>query len=153
MARAAEGFGTALELWRGPAFADVENATLQAASASLEERRLMALENKAECNLALGRYERVIAEASGQRASRPLRERLRALLMLALYYRGCRTDALAVYRVGRRILVDELGLEPGPELRRLHSAILSESPDLARPHRFLSPVNRGAWQVVEARPA
>ena len=91
----------------------------------LEQRRLMVVEDRAEVDLELGRYGRVVDELSSQLVACPLRERTRALLMLALYRRGCRTEAMAVYRTGRKLIADELGLEPGPELSRLHEAMLA----------------------------
>lgn len=92
-------------------------------SCALEERLLLAVESKAEADLVLGRHDAVVVEASAHLATHPLRERLRALLMLAVYRRGCRANALAIYRAGRRVVVEELGLEPGLELRRLHDAM------------------------------
>jgi DNA-binding SARP family transcriptional activator len=127
-ASASEGFGAALRLWRGRPFADIRSRMIESAASSIEERRLLTVESKAEADLALGRYGAVVAEVSPCLAAHPLRERLRALMMLALYRRGCRASALTVYHAGRRALVDELGLEPSVELRRLHDAILVEAP-------------------------
>lgn len=116
--------GDGLALWRGPAFADVRCATVCGLAAALDERRLLAVEAKAEADLALGRCDVVAAEIATWLSLQPLRERLRGLAMLALYRLGCRADALNLYRAGRQVMVAELGLEPGPHLRRLHQRIL-----------------------------
>lgn len=127
---ASQSFGSALALWRGPAFADVSSLVIRAAAAALEDRRLLAVEAKAEADLALGRPDTVAAELSAGLAMNPCRERLRGLLMLAYYRLGCRTDALKLYRDGHRLMVAELGLEPGPELRQLHQRILAADSSL-----------------------
>jgi DNA-binding SARP family transcriptional activator len=113
-------------LWRGQAFADVSSLTIRAAAASLEERRILTVEAKAESDLAIGRCELVAAELSGWLAAFPLRERLRGLAMVALYRLGCRNDALYLYRDGRQTMIAALGLEPGPQLRSLHQRILAD---------------------------
>jgi DNA-binding SARP family transcriptional activator len=127
---ASELFDTALALWRGSAFADVKSAVIRSAADSLEDRRLLAWEAKADADLALGRSDRVVAELPPLLTAYPFRERARAMLMLALYRLGCRADALSVYRDGHRLMVAELGLEPGPPLRTLHQHILSDDPRL-----------------------
>jgi DNA-binding SARP family transcriptional activator len=127
---ASELFRRALLVWRGPALADIELRYLRYAADALDERRLLAVEAKAEVDLALGRDETVVAELPMWVVARPLRERLRVLLMMALYRRGCRADALRVYSAGREIIVEELGLEPGTELRALHQRILADDPAL-----------------------
>lgn len=127
---ASQGYTRALQLWRGRPFGDVDSAAIEAAAASLEERRLLAVESKAEIDLALGKEATAIADVSACLAVHPWRERLWGTLMLALYRRGCRADALKAYRDARRAMVDELGLEPCWELRRLHDAILMEESSL-----------------------
>lgn len=127
-AEASALFGEALSLWRGPAYADVMSRAVRSAAAALEENRLLAAESKAEADLALGHYEVIVAELSGQLVRHPLRERLRVQLMRALYQLGSRADALALYRAGRRAMIDELGLEPSQELRELHQSILAGHP-------------------------
>jgi YVTN family beta-propeller protein len=92
--------------------------------ARLEESRLAALEERIDADLAAGEHARLVGELEGLVREHPLRERLRAQLMLALYRSGRQADALQAYRDARRGLVDEIGVEPGPELRRLHEAIL-----------------------------
>jgi DNA-binding SARP family transcriptional activator len=127
---ASASFTHALRIWNGPVCVNVESPAIRAAAEPLEQRRLMVVEDRAEVDLELGRYGWVIDELSGQIVVHPLRERTRALLMLALYRRGCRAEAMAVYRAGRQLIADELGLEPGPELRRLHEAMLVGSATL-----------------------
>jgi DNA-binding SARP family transcriptional activator len=132
--RAAERLRDALALWRGPPLADFAyEAFAQQEIARLEELRLVAIEHRIEAELALGRHHRVVPELEGLVAEEPLRERVTWLLMLALYRCGRRADALAVYRRGRRAMVDELGLELGPALRELETAILADAPELAAP--------------------
>ncbi|MFP5394460.1 MAG: BTAD domain-containing putative transcriptional regulator, partial [Gammaproteobacteria bacterium] len=95
-----------------------------------QELRLAALEDRTDADLALGRHGELVAELQALVEEHPLRERLRARLMLALYRSGRQAEALDVYRDGRRRLVDELGVEPGPELRELEAAILRHDPAL-----------------------
>lgn len=122
---ASERFAAALALWRGPAFADVTASAIRAVAGATEERRLLTIEAKAEADLAVGHCDTVVAEVSAWLAALPLRERLRALLMVALYRLGCRSDALNVYLEGRRVMIAELGIEPSPQLRSLHQRILA----------------------------
>ncbi|HZC99052.1 MAG TPA: BTAD domain-containing putative transcriptional regulator [Actinomycetes bacterium] len=124
----------ALGLWRGPALDEFAYEPFaQAAIAELEELRLAALEERVEADLALGRHAELVAELEGLIAEHPLRERLRAQLMLALYRCGRQVDALELYRVTRALLVDELGIEPGPALQQLERAILAQDPSLELP--------------------
>jgi DNA-binding SARP family transcriptional activator len=122
-----ELFASALALWRGPPFADVTSPAIRAAAAPLEERRVLAVEAKAEADLSIGRCGAVAAELPPWLFRLPLRERLRGLLMIALYRLGCRAEALNLYREGRRIMISELGLEPGAQLRALHRHILADA--------------------------
>jgi YVTN family beta-propeller protein len=122
----------ALALCRGPPLADVAYETFaQSEIARLEERRTAALEQRIDADLALGRHSDLVAELEALVAQYPLRERLRAQLMVALYRCGRQADALRAYNEARRALVDELGVEPGPALRELHAAILRQDPELA----------------------
>ena len=124
----------ALTLWRGSAFAgivDVAPVVLEAAR--LEEMRVSAREDLLEAELALGRHAAVAGEAEALVAQHPFRERLRRLWILALYRSGRQNDALAAYRQTRQLLLDELGLEPGDELKQLERAILSHDPALDAP--------------------
>jgi DNA-binding SARP family transcriptional activator len=121
----------ALSLWRGPPLADVQFAAFaQPEVTRLEELHRMALELRLEVLLARGMHDVVLPEVEALSQEHPLHEGFRAKLMLALYRTGRHVDALASYREGSRLLADELGLEPGPELRRLEQAILTHSPDL-----------------------
>jgi DNA-binding SARP family transcriptional activator len=126
-------FADALALWRGPAFADAVSPSLRSAAAPLEERRVLTVEAKAEADLALGHPEVVVAELSSWLVAMPLRELLRGQLMLALYRLGCRADALGIYRAGRQVMIAEVGLEPGPQLRSLHQRLLADDPALMEP--------------------
>ena len=133
-AEAARVLGKALALWRGPALGDVAYESFaQPHIAHLEELRLATLEDRFAAELASGHDAELVADLERLVEANPLRERIRGQLMLALYRSGRQADALAVYADGRRHLVDELGLEPGAELRRLEAAILRQEPELARP--------------------
>jgi len=121
----------ALTLWRGPPLADLAYEPFaQPAIARLEELRLVAIEKRIDADLALGRHLDLVGELEQLAAAHPLRERVRAQLMLALYRCGRQADALAVYQHARRELVDELGIEPSPSLRELEQAILRQDPSL-----------------------
>ena len=125
-AAAADQARAALALWRGEPLADVESQALALSEMPrLAELRLQAAELRIDAELRLGRHGAVIAELQRLAAAHPLREHLHALLMLALYRDGRRAEALAAYQHARRVLVDELGAEPGAELRELHRQILS----------------------------
>jgi predicted ATPase len=123
--------GAALALWRGPALAELALESTAALEAErLEDARLVTLEERIEADLALGRDGQLVAELHALVADHPLRERLRAQLMLALYRAGRQAEALDSYRDARRTLVDELGIEPSPQLRELERAILAQDPAL-----------------------
>jgi DNA-binding SARP family transcriptional activator/Tfp pilus assembly protein PilF len=129
--RAATWLREALGLWRGPVLADVPAEALrQLAAPELEERRLVALEERIEADLRLGRHAQLVGELGALVAEHPLRERLYGQLMLALYRAGRRGEALAAYRAARRVLGAELGLDPGITLQRLERAILRGDPTL-----------------------
>ena len=122
----------ALALWRGPALADIADEPALAADVlRLNELRLAATEQRIDADLELGRHEDVVPELETLIAEQPLRERLRGQLILALYRSGRQAEALETYRETRRVLVEELGIEPGPELRELERAILRQDPALA----------------------
>ncbi|HEX9380975.1 MAG TPA: BTAD domain-containing putative transcriptional regulator, partial [Gaiellaceae bacterium] len=130
-ATAREILREALALWRGQALADFAYARFaQAEIARLEDLRLAALEDVAEADLALGRHAEAAVELEGLVKRHPLRERLRAHLMLALYRSGRQADALALYQQTRALLVEELGIEPSPMLQRLERDILRQAPEL-----------------------
>ncbi len=123
----------ALASWRGPALADVRSPVLAGLAAGLEQGRLLTIERKAVCDLCLGYYDAVVELLTPLLAAHPLRETARAALMLALYQLGCRAEALELYRNGREILQEEVGIEPGRMLRHLHQLMLSDSPQLTTP--------------------
>lgn len=140
----AERLRTALGLWRGPALAEFTYEPFaQAAITALSDLRLTALEERVEADLSCGRHAALVAELEGLVAEHPLRERLCAQLIVALYRCGRQADALAAYGATRRRLVDELGIEPGPQLRQLEAAVLRHDPALAPP---------ATAQPVEASP-
>ena len=121
----------ALTLWRGPALADfVYEPFAQTQIARLEELRTVVVEERIEADLVLGRHVELLPELEALVRAEPLRERPRAQLMLALYRSGRQADALAAYREARETLVEELGIDPGPELRELEAAILRQDDSL-----------------------
>ena len=129
--RAAATLREALALWRGPALADVADGPIaRAEAARLEEARLTALEERVDAELACGRHAELTAELDALTRAHPLRERLWGQRMLALYRCGRQVEALRVYRELRRLLAEEVGLEPGPALSALETAILQQSPQL-----------------------
>jgi DNA-binding SARP family transcriptional activator len=133
-ARASELLVAALSLWRGPALAEFEYAPFaQAAIVRLEELRLVALERRIEADLALGRHGDLAAELQALVAEHPLRDRLRGQLMLALYRSGRQAEALEAYRAGRQIFIENLGIEPSPELQELERAILRQDASIGAP--------------------
>jgi predicted ATPase/DNA-binding SARP family transcriptional activator len=129
---AAERLSQALALWRGPPLADLayENFA-QAEITRLDELRLVAVESRIQAELELGHHDDLVGELEALVAEQPLRERPRGQLMLALYRSGRQADALSAYQDARRTLLDELGLEPSPELKELEAAILRQDPALA----------------------
>jgi predicted ATPase/DNA-binding SARP family transcriptional activator len=134
--RAATLLREALGLWRGDVLADLADARFASAEAArLAELRIGAREDLLAADVAGGRHEEALPELEKLVAEEPLRERPRAQLMLALYRAGRQAEALEVYRETRRLFVDELGIEPGAELRKLEQAILAQAPELASPAR------------------
>lgn len=115
----------ALALWNGDPFGGADVAALASEAERLNERRLAALELLYETELRCGRYVAIIGELTALVRHHPLRERLYGALMIALYRAGRQADALSAYRAARATLVDELGIEPGPELRRIEQLILT----------------------------
>ena len=129
--RAAERWRAALALWRGPALAGAASEVRRTAVPRLEEARLVALEERLEVDLGLGRHVGLVGELEALVAAHPDRERPRRQLMLALYRSGRQAEALTVYRNTRQVLVEELGLEPSPALQELERAILRGDPAIA----------------------
>ncbi|MFH8788504.1 AfsR/SARP family transcriptional regulator [Streptomyces roseoverticillatus] len=132
-ATAHDAYAAALELWNGTPLAGLPGPYCERQQDRLSEARLAAQEGRFDCALALGRHAELVPELTSLTAEHPLRERLRAQLILALYRCGRQVDALAAYADARRLLVEELGVEPGPELTRLHAQVLAGDPALALP--------------------
>jgi DNA-binding SARP family transcriptional activator/DNA-binding beta-propeller fold protein YncE len=151
---AAERLREALALWRGRALDDLAYETFARASIErLEELRLQTIEDRIDADLALGRHNALVGELRELVDLYPLRERLRAQLMTALYRCGRQADALEVYREGRRVVRDELGIEPGPALRGLQQSILRQDPLLGVSAATPPPIiqeTRRRWALIAA---
>ncbi|MEV7507475.1 BTAD domain-containing putative transcriptional regulator [Streptomyces sp. NPDC091201] len=153
---AAEALRGALALWRGSVLSGMGGRVIEAAATALEERRLAAAEQFFELSLVLGESGDLISGLRALITQHPLRETLRGQLMLALYRSGRQAEALKEYGEVRGLLVDELGIDPGPRLSRLYEAILRDSPELAAPERpaaepaaeHAAPVPPGAEEVT-----
>ena len=129
---AADAVASAMALWRGPALQGLTGTAWFGAEARrLETLHVDALEEDFEVRLALGEHRELVPALRSALADNPFRERLWGQLMLALYRSGRQADALETFQEARRVLADELGLEPGPELRRLQEAILAHDPAIA----------------------
>jgi DNA-binding SARP family transcriptional activator len=130
----AEKLRHALALWRGPALADLSYESFaQPHIAHLEELRMATLEERVDADLALAAPSELVGELEGLVEEFPMRERLRGHYMLALYRAGRQAEALQVYADGRRILVEQLGIEPSRDLQQLHGAILRQESGLQAP--------------------
>ncbi len=129
-AQAAELLRRASGLWRGPTLGGIPSEALRTKAQRLDEERLIAIETYLELELDLGHHHQLVGEIGQLVNEHPLRERLRAQLMIALYRSGRQAEALASYRAGRDMLISELGLEPSESLRLLETAILSGDPAL-----------------------
>jgi DNA-binding SARP family transcriptional activator/class 3 adenylate cyclase len=140
---AADVLGRALALWRGPALADFSYEPFaRNETARLEELRMSAWEERIEAELALGRHPDVVGELEALVSQHPLREGLRRQLMLALYRSGRQAEALQAYQDARKVLDDELGIEPSSSLRELEAAILRQESSLMPPRREPSPASQ-----------
>ena len=121
----------ALALWRGPPLADLGfESFAQSEIVRLQELRLAVVEDRVEAELEAGRHAELAGELETLAEEHPLRERLRAQLMLALYRAGRQAEALQIYHDTRRVLVEELGIDPSPSLQQLHGSILRQDPGL-----------------------
>lgn len=147
---AARTLRSALALWRGPPLADVEyESWARPEIARLEELKLGALEERIAADLELGASSQLVAELEVLIAEHPLRERLRAELMLALYRCDRQADALHAFAAARSTLVEGLGIEPGPELKHLQRRILDQDPGLAAASRpVVGAARRAPWLVL-----
>lgn len=128
---AAERFRAALDLWSGPALVDVRvGPILDIEVMRLEESRLVTVERRIDADLRLGRHAELLAELAELTARYPQHEGLHSQAMVALYRSGRQASALEAYRRLRMRLIDELGVEPSPQLQRLHQAVLTVDPEL-----------------------
>lgn len=150
----------ALSAWRGPAYSDLgDEVALQREIGRLADLRLQALEHRVDADLRLGRHTEVLGELESITTDNPYRERLHAFHMLALYRSGRQTEALRAYQRTRSILVEELGIDPSPELQKLHLQILEQSsdldlddPDAGEHYGFLATDIEGSTALWEAEP-
>ncbi|WP_329791252.1 BTAD domain-containing putative transcriptional regulator [Lentzea sp. DG1S-22] len=135
LAGATSNYSEALALFEGAPLAEFTSGPVQAVAAHWEERRLAVLEEQLDIQLAMGQHAELVSELKMLVAEYPLREQLRAQLMTALYLSHRRADALAVYRSGRAMLINSLGLEPGARLQELHRRIIAGTPVPPTPHQ------------------
>ena len=133
LAGAVVALNSALSLWRGIAFAGVPGPFAETERVRLGELRSAAAEERADVLLSLGRHEEVVPDLTAMVKDHPLRERMRGLLMTALYRSGRHAESLRVFAEGRRMLADELGIDPGIDLSRIHQQVLTMDPVLAAP--------------------
>jgi len=143
---------SALDLWRGPALAGLPGRVFEAAATAWNERRCAVAETYYDCQISLGRHREVLAELSALAADYPLRGKPVGQLMLALYRCGRQADALALYSKTRTLLAEETGLDPDPELQRLHQRILTSSSALAVPSPVTSEDHTAVTQIPPAVP-
>jgi WD40 repeat protein/DNA-binding SARP family transcriptional activator/class 3 adenylate cyclase/tRNA A-37 threonylcarbamoyl transferase component Bud32 len=147
---AASVLDEALQLWRGSPLSDVaQERSLLAEAARLDELRLVATEERFDALMAIGEHALIIGELETLISREPLRERLWGQLMVALYREGRQADALNAFQRAREVLADELGIDPSPELVRLHERILKQDPALdlrgepLRGYRLLEKIGDG----------
>jgi DNA-binding SARP family transcriptional activator len=152
-AQAASLLREALGLWRGEPLADVPSQVLRDREVPpLADQRLHALAARIDADLHLGRHGEAVAELRQLVADHPLQEQFHAQLMLSLYRTGRQADALAAYQVVRRVLADQLGIDPGPELRLLHQRILGADSELLLPAAAEPPSSRAAVSPAAVSP-
>lgn len=133
LAEAREQYRAALALWRGPALDGLDSDLVRRAAATLDEERIQVWEECLEVELTLGAAGELVAELTDLVRQHPFREGIHSKLMLALYRAGRQAEALATYRQAHRLLREELGTDPGPDLQQLHQAILNRDQDLVTP--------------------
>jgi DNA-binding SARP family transcriptional activator len=150
---AAAHYRDALRLWRGPAFDGIDSLLVRAGATQLDEQRMAAIEDRLELELELGRHHELIGELVGLAEQFPLRDRLHGQLMLALHRSGRTAEALQAYHHVRRMMIDELGIEPGGELQRLQHAILASDPALDPPSAGPVTLSQVAPHVPRLLPA
>jgi DNA-binding SARP family transcriptional activator len=139
LASAGRSLEAACALWQKAPLSGVPGSWAQTQRVRLSEMWLTLIEERTEIMLARGAHTQAAAELAGLVREHPLRERFRGQLMLTLYRCGRQAEALAVFADTRRLLIDELGIEPGPELRRLHEQILAADETLRLPHGRRAP--------------
>ena len=144
--QAVASYRDALRLWRGPALDGLDSHLLQVAASRLDEQHIAANEDRLTLELDLGRHHELVGELTELVEEFPLRERLRGQLMLALYRCDRTAEALQVYRLGRRVMIEELGIDPGERLQRLEHAILTADSALDPPASPIS-LQPGKQQV------
>jgi len=149
---AAEEFCAALALWRGEPLTDGTDELIRTEAPALEERRIGTLLEKIETELALGRHGELVGELRSLVDEYPLREKLRGHLMVALYRSGRVAEALTTYHAARTVLAEDLGLDPGGDLQRLHQAILAADPGLDATGA-LEPVRRAQSMPAQLPPS
>jgi DNA-binding SARP family transcriptional activator/predicted negative regulator of RcsB-dependent stress response len=142
----------ALALWRGPALAEFDEPFAALESSRMEEQRLACLEERIDADLALGRHAELVGELDALVSRHRHRERLRGQLMLALYRSGRHAEALESYQSFRRMLVDELGIDPSARLKELHRRMLEQNPSLDLGLRNGSAIASAIRSAVETRP-
>ncbi|WP_281170357.1 AfsR/SARP family transcriptional regulator [Amycolatopsis nigrescens] len=135
----------ALDLWRGPALADVESENVRRAAIIWDDRRLAAEIDRVRVELALGRHAELVADVQKLVGENPLREELCGYLMVALYRSGRQAEVLAVFRRTCDALIDDLGIEPSAELRDLARAMLNHDQRLRSPARLAGSAEYGYW--------
>jgi DNA-binding SARP family transcriptional activator len=131
--RAVACYRDALRLWRGPALDGIDSQLVRAIASRLDEQRIATNEDRLTLELDLGRHHELVGELTELVQEFPWRERLRRQLMLALYRCDRTAEALQVYRLARRTMIDELGIEPSERLQQLEHAILTSDPALRLP--------------------
>ncbi|MEV8568313.1 BTAD domain-containing putative transcriptional regulator [Streptomyces sp. NPDC051322] len=146
---ARELIAEALELWDGEPLANVPGPYAETQRARLEEWKLQLIESRLDMDLEVGAHAEAVSELTALTAAHPLRERLRELLMLALYRSGRQAEALAVYADTHRLLADELGVDPRPELSLLQQRILQADAELARPAEPAAPAASTALRPAQ----
>ena len=146
LAAAARSLEAALGLWQGASLAGMAGPWAEIERARLDELRQSAMQDRIDVLLALGGHHQALAELAALVREHPLRERFRGQMMLALYRCGRPADALAAFADARRVLAGQLGIDPGPELRRLHQQVLTTDPALDPPPER----DRLAWHGTQA---
>ncbi|OUC97589.1 AfsR/SARP family transcriptional regulator [Streptomyces swartbergensis] len=149
---AAHAYTRALALWTGPVLAGVTGRRVEDEAARLEEVRLNTYDDATAVQLELGAHQDIVPELAAVVREHPLRERTRRHLMLAQYRSGRRAEAMETFRDAREHLIDELGMEPGPDLQSLHDAILKDDPALAGPAAQTAPAPAASPPAVQVIP-